>query len=52
MDVCKLRGAFLRCRYSVVCLVAAIEAMLETYQEMGLIGELSLFAFSLNKSGF
>ena len=46
MDLRKLRRAFLRVRYRVLRFIAAIEAMLETYQEMGLIGGLSLFAFS------
>ena len=48
MDVRKLRGAFLRCRYSVLRLIAAIEAMLATYQKSGrLIGRLTGAGVSL-----
>jgi hypothetical protein len=42
MDVRKLRSAFLRFHYSLLRLIAAIEDVLETYQEMGgLIGRLT-----------
>ena len=41
MDVRKLRGAFLRVRYSILRLIAAIEDVLETYQTVGLIRRLT-----------
>jgi hypothetical protein len=41
MDMRKLRGAYFRVRYSFLRLIAAIEDVLETYQEMGLIGRLT-----------
>ncbi len=40
MDMRKLLGALLRVHYSVLRLVTAVETVLETDQEMGLIGQL------------
>ena len=44
MDMCKLRGPFLQIHYSFLCLVAVIKDVLETYQEVVFISQLSLFA--------
>ena len=52
MDVRKLRGAFLLVRYSVLRLLAATEAVLETYQEMGLIGRLTVLSVLENIEGW
>jgi hypothetical protein len=41
MDVRKLRSAFLRVRYSFLRLIAAIEDVLATDQEMGLVRRLT-----------
>src|SRR5262245_25028876 len=41
MDMRKPRGALLRVSYSVLRLIAVVEAMLETNQKMGPIGQLT-----------
>jgi hypothetical protein len=46
MDMCKLRGTFLRVYYSALRLIAAIEDVLEADQAVGRVRELIDFQSS------
>ena len=51
MDVRKLCDPFLQIHYSFLCLVAVIKDVLETYQEVVFISQLSLFAPAVIEGG-